>query len=314
MSQTDFIFVVNPSSRGGKALNNWKNIETKIKNRFKTYRCLYTRYPKHATQITKDLLKEQKPTTIIAVGGDGTVNEVVNGCFDKKSLINPRASLAVLSNGTGQDFVKNLSYPKDIDEVLDLIQKQKCLLSDIACVEFYDANGQKQDKFFINELSIGIGADAAYEVNQNKYFWSAKFTYLKGIIKTIFNHKPYSLNIKINNSKSIIKTNVNNITLANGKFCGGGLFISPKSQIDSGYLNIICFENFTKSSLCLNLPKAYWGKHLQIKGVTQDTFDTITITSFKNQRVFFETDGEHIACLPIKVQNLNKKIRIISNL
>ncbi|MDF2840079.1 MAG: uncharacterized protein K0Q99_851, partial [Clostridia bacterium] len=119
---TKVFFVVNPVSAGKKTVKEWPNFEKQLKEKGYKFDWAFTEYPEHATIITREVLKSGYDL-VVSVGGDGTMNEVVNGFFEKDRPINEAAKLAVLSRGTGCDFIRSFGIHKGFDDFIKMMDR-----------------------------------------------------------------------------------------------------------------------------------------------------------------------------------------------
>ena len=150
-----YIFIVNPASRSGHASQIWTEIETLLKERNILYRVYFTSHRGHGTKLAQQLTKDlSSRTTLIVVGGDGTVNEVLNGIEHPEHII-----LGYIPTGSGNDFAKGMALPSDPQKALELILSPNSYRTvDIGVLKYSEKDTEKIRKFAV---STGIGFDAA---------------------------------------------------------------------------------------------------------------------------------------------------------
>ncbi|RBP67316.1 YegS/Rv2252/BmrU family lipid kinase [Alkalibaculum bacchi] len=199
---------------------------------------------------------------IIAVGGDGTVNEVVNGIVGSKTV------LGVVPAGSGNDFVRSIGDPKEPEQyILDTIHGK---------VKTIDL-GMCNDRYFINMASIGLDTQVAIRTQKTKKYFSGSLAYLVSALLTIFSYKGWDLNIQIDDQAFHAKTLLT--AIANGKFYGGGVLPAPDAKLDDGYFDICHVKHMSKEKMFRVLPKYMKGKHRDIKEVQLVKGKEILITS-----------------------------------
>lgn len=241
-------FIVNPVAGKGE----YKKIIIKIKqymnkNNFQ-YKIWLTKNPEHATFLAR-LAIRNGANRIIAVGGDGTLQEVCSG------MVNTDVPLAVLPFGSGNDFCKTLGISKDIDENLRL-----AIHGNPKKIDLVEANG----KYFINISSVGLDAKIVASANEIKKQFG-RSSYFVSVFKNIFNFKPLEAVIIADNAEYHGKYTL--IATANGKFYGGVFNITPDASINDGLLDICIIESMPKIKLFFLFPTVIFGKHLNIKNV-----------------------------------------------
>ena len=271
---------------------------------------MFTKYPSHASKLAKELALK-KADYIIGVGGDGTLHEIINGLFNNKKSLHPSLTLGYIPSGTGQDFSRNFSYPNNLTQILDVLKNKKTLSCDIAYIEVHNSSNKKKEYYFINCCSVGLGAYAAKIANAKNKILGARLSYLRSILQAIFVCKPTKVAIVRNKSQTPLIKNINNISIANGCYVGGGLYIAPHAKVSDGFFDMITFEDMNKLELLRHLPRAYSGKHLELDKVSEEKSQSLTIVPQSNETVFVEADGEYIGKLPIKVEVLKKAVLFV---
>lgn len=243
----NFIFIVNPVSGNKKSLQAIKAIEEYCKIIKVPYRIIYTSKKGEATQIANNFKKESL-TTIFSVGGDGTLNEVVNG------ITNSSVKLGIIPTGTGNDFYKTF---KDIDD--DIIDV-----------------GRVNDKYFINVASLGLDAEIANYANTLKKYnlnIPNNLIYILSIFREYFKYKPINIDIDGNKKDTTI------LTICNAKYYGGGFKIAPNAQLSDGKFDIVDVGTLNKLEILKLIKKLIKVKHLVSKDVNYYQKEFIEVDS-----------------------------------
>lgn len=287
MSKKLWFAVINPCSANGKTGKNWPVYYEKLKEQGIKVECVFTSRPGEAEKITREALME-KYGKIIAVGGDGTVNEVINGFFHNDKLVNAEAELAVFEHGTGSDFIRSLYFPQGIDNFICLLKREQKRLVDIGKVNYTDKHGNTKTRYFINAANVGIGAETVNRVNSKSKFLGSKPTYFLGAVATIFSYKNNHLICRVD-EKTIIEHKVCGIMICNGQYIGGGMHIAPHAKLDDGLFDIIVIKDITKLKLLFNFPLIYKGEHLKVPDIE---FYRGKMVSIASEDYLLEIDGE----------------------
>ena len=191
-------FIVNPAAGSGHCGREWRNLLAARLKLFPQHEISYTKAPLEATLLAKEALQNGFKK-IIAVGGDGTLNEIVNGFLDKDSKpLNPSACVGMLSLGTGKDFPRNLGYPESAAAILELLSHDKTRKIDVGKIEFQD--GEKKTKYFINVASFGCSSEVVKKsLKMKKYFKKAAYLHTAGWV--FLTAKPKTFRIKSENNQ-----------------------------------------------------------------------------------------------------------------
>jgi len=256
---------VNPSSRSGKGRMLWKNIEKEMKLVHKKYKVHFTEYEFHAKKIATDICKEPGEKTIVALGGDGTVNEVINGITDFENV-----KFGYIPTGSSNDFARGHGLPTSMREALNcIIYNKVCKEVDVGVVDY-----QKGTQKF--GVSSGIGFDAsicaeAYSSPIKDFLNKIHLgflTYYVIAVKQLITYKPTKMTITIDDKKTIALDKCYFVAMMN-EFCeGGGLKLAPNADPTDGYLDVIIVGDVSKPKFVTVLPLAFFGLHTNVKGVS----------------------------------------------
>jgi YegS/Rv2252/BmrU family lipid kinase len=237
--------------------------------------------------LVKNYCKEYD--IIIAVGGDGTVNEVVNGMLS----CNNQKTFGVLPVGSGNDFVKNLNLPKNIEDILSVYHNDnlsEVIKSDIGVINFKEyENDTDKVHYFINGLGIGFDAYVAYLNQQNKTL-SGLTSYILAVFKALLNYKMLDVNVEGNNFKITGKKLM--LTIGNGISSGGGFYLTPNAVINDSILNFSIFEAISRRRLLTALPLVLLNKIDKIPEATMYEFKELSIRLL--EPYYVHCDGEII--------------------
>lgn len=304
---TKVFFVVNPVSAGKKTVKEWPVFERLLKEKGLKFDWAYTEYPEHATGITREVLKSGYEL-VVSVGGDGTMNEVVNGFFEMDNPINPNARLAVFSRGTGCDFIKSFGIKKGFDDFVKLLEQNQIQKLDVGKVAFHKETGEEVAKYFLNIADVGIGGETTRRVNKTKKHLKGFVAFLIGAVLTILKYKNKDFTIEVD-GKLVKSGRMNSVIVANAKYFGGGMFISPKSEANDGLLDIIVLGNLSKFELIRDLHLIYNGRHLTHPKVTCFKGKQIKISCEPSG--LLEIDGEQPGITPAQFEVIAKAINVM---
>lgn len=264
--------LINPVSGKGKSLIALKTIESLLQQKKIEYNIHMTEYPHHATQIVKKL-NEAESTNLIVLGGDGTFNEALNGITNFESII-----VGFIPCGTGNDYVKSTSVPKDTVKALNLI-----LEGNIGYTDFFQLDGKRA----LNCAGAGMDVDVLVRYSTMKAF-KGKIKYYASLIDVLLHLRFHKMKINIDGVES--EKSVFIAAIANGKYFGGGMPISPLSDTNDGVFNVVIVNEIKPRQVFGMLLKFLKGKHISEPCTETFTAKEITITLLDEGKT--QVDGE----------------------
>lgn len=301
-------FIVNPHSRSGLGKFVWDELETILKNRKISYTVYFTKYQKHATEIAEKITSDENQHIVIALGGDGTVNEVVNGICNYERNI-----LGYIPIGSSNDFARSLKLPTDPVKALENILSP----SRIHPINIGNLDYQNKSRKFAVSSGIGFDAAVCHEavvspikriLNKMKL---GKLTYAGIALHRLLVTAPQEMTLTIDYSRKITFSSAYFISIMNATYEGGGLKFCPKAKMDDDKLDVIVVDNVSKLKILMVLPTAFRGLHTIFKGVHIFTCRRVDIETKSPLPV--HTDGEPIFLQrSISVSCLPEKLRIIA--
>ncbi len=300
--------VVNRKSSSGTTGRKWEHIDQEIRRGLGTdYDVKFTERQGHAGSLTSEAIKDGCEL-IVAVGGDGTINEVVNGFFDREKPLNPNAALAVISIGTGSDFVRTLELPTTPFETSERIRQGRLWAIDLGKCAFTALDGEQQSRLFINIADFGSGGAVVDRVNRTTKVFEGQISFLWGILTTLPTYKNKLTKYRIDGRPEEEKV-LNTFVVANGKYYGGGLKPAPNAQLDDGLFDIVSIGDVGFLEAVSSLGKFRKGTYLEIPKVTFSKGKVVTADSEETQLV--EMEGEVVGRLPARFEILPKAMKII---
>lgn len=276
------LFLVNPAAGNGKAKRDWPEISKMIGEHFTDYDIKFTERPMHATELTMDAIRDGVET-VVSCGGDGTLNEVINGAAESN------VKVGLIPLGTGSDFGKTIGIRTPEDSIKAL-EWNKTAKMDIGRVTFNES-GEK--RFFINVLEIGFGAEVMSYVNSHPKHGNR--TFVRGIFSTIWKLKKFKPGAENDSLKDVETIEV---IVANGRYFGGGMLASPGSQVSDGLLDVHILKPVSRITTILRLRTLVNGSYIE-KGYSYD--DKVKSIRFGEAGNLVEMDGEVVGRTPIDI-------------
>jgi diacylglycerol kinase (ATP) len=269
-----------------------------------------TSRPGEATEITREALMRGLPR-VIAVGGDGTLSEVVNGYMDDTGHpLNKDAAVGILPSGTGSDFCRSIGL-RNRTQAITSVSSQKTRLLDAARIEYSNREGLTSSRSFINVASFGLGGDVSALVNQWRdtlpRWIGGRVRFAAAAIRALEIYRNTHVRLLLDDSQ--IEALSNLIVVANGRFGGAGMNLAPNAKLDDGLLDVIITDRATRIDVIRELPRIRRGGYLKNPKVTERRARQVSITA--DQPMAIDIDGEMVGFTPAKLTVLPQTVRFL---
>jgi len=257
-----------------------------------------------ATRLTTRALKEGMEQ-IIAVGGDGTINEVINGFFEDGEAINPEAVLAVLTSGTGRDFRRTYGIPEQVEEQIERLAASEIRTIDLGRITFINNTGETESRYFGNIASFGLSGATDQSVNRLKFSkrFGGKFAFKWGMLKALVSYRNGRVRLQVDDEYDA-EHDISTVAVCNGQYFGGGMHIAPNAAPDDGIFDIIIVDAVSKLELVRNVNPIYKGEHLQNEHVHVLRGKKVCATPVSRRPILIDLDGEAPGRLPATMEIL----------
>jgi diacylglycerol kinase (ATP) len=306
----EYLFIINPASARGATLQAWADARKEVVAAGVSFEEHVTTHAAEATEVAREALKIGV-ARIVAVGGDGTLSEVVNGYFDDRGrAISSDAAIGLLPSGTGSDFRRSLGLTSRRDSIRALIEP-KARLVDAARAEFKGQDGTSVSRFFINVASFGLGGDVSALVNRWRNTlprWiGGRARFAAAAIAALGRYKNIAVSLRVDQRE--LKINSNLIVVANGRFAGGGMMLAPHAELDDGLLDVIVTDGATRLDVVKELPRIHRGAHLKNPKVHEMRAHEVSIKA--GEPMAIDLDGEMVGYTPARLSVLPSAIRFL---
>jgi YegS/Rv2252/BmrU family lipid kinase len=307
MSKSDWIAIVNLTAGGGKTKKDWPLISQILNREGIRFEPYFTDRRLHASIIARNKIKEGY-SKIIVVGGDGTMNEVINGVFAQKRIQTTEVMLGMISVGTGNDWARTFNIPSDYEGAVRTIKEQKTFIQDAGLVS-YRRNGKEWKRYFINIAGMGFGARVVERTNHMKERGkSGPLLYFYNIFYSLVKYRSTSAIIEMDGIS--YNRNIFSLNVGIGKYNGGGMIQVPHAIVDDGLYSVTLIKKMGKLNVLANIKKLYNGNITNHSKVETYMARTLQIDGPALLKV--ETDGESLGHVPVSFQIIPRSVRVIS--
>lgn len=300
--------VVNPRSSGGKAGRLWPSIAPLLESALGPLDARFTERPAHGIALARELL-EQGYDRIIAVGGDGTINEVANGFLRDDQPVRPAACLGILPIGTGGDFRRTLEIPQDPAQAIAALARAVPRPIDIGKATFRDFEGAPQTRCFVNLLSFGMGGEVASRARNFLSPLGGTAAFLYASAAALLRYRCKQVRLTLDGTPLPAPISVYNVAVGNGRFHGGGMRACPTAVLDDGVLEVTVIDCMSIGRVLLDFRTLYSEniyRHPKVKHLRG-----ARIAAESDERVPIEIDGEPLGTLPLEISVLPKRLPVL---
>ncbi|MBN2358516.1 MAG: diacylglycerol kinase family lipid kinase, partial [Deltaproteobacteria bacterium] len=293
--------VVNPRSKLGATGRGWPEMERALRQTWPSLQARLTEGPEHATTLARDAVRGGAEL-VIAIGGDGTNNEVVNGFFDAESQpLATAAAFAFIGSGTGSDLGRSLCSQDSLQARIDAIAGSAGRRIDVGRVTFVDHEGRERRRIFVNISSFGVSGMVVRAVNARSS--GGRVAYALETARAIFRYRNCPVAISVDGGEPS-ELELTLCAVANGQFFGGGMQIAPHAVVDDGQFDVVRVWGWRPIGFLANASKVYKGAHLGMRGVAESRGRQVVARPVRGDEVLLDVDGEQPGRLPASFELL----------
>lgn len=303
-----WMVIVNPNAGVGKGEKDWDKIKELLVKHKIQFETVFTTHKEHAIALTTKFIKKGYRKFIVA-GGDGTLNEVVNGIFFQKNVPTSDLLLAMIPVGTGNDWCRMFHIPFKYQEAIQVIKAENFIIQDIGKVSYFSSSSSKK-RYFINVAGMGYDAIVAAKTNKDKEKGhGGAITYLKNLFTSLLFFKHSETVVKIDGANDGIKSKTFSLSVGICKYNGGGMMQLPNAIPDDGLLDMTHIRKLGKFTVLKEVKNLYDGSFIKHPKVDTYTGKTFQITS--EPPISLEADGESLGHSPFTFEIIPKSLRVV---
>jgi YegS/Rv2252/BmrU family lipid kinase len=299
------VFIVNPASANGSTGKRWPEISERITDLGLEHSALLTTRPGEATDLAAQALGSGADS-VVAVGGDGTLNEVANGFFAGGQR-HPEAALGLLPFGTGGDFRRTLGIPMELEAAIACLKARRLRPIDVGRIEMEALEGGRRVRHFVNIADAGIGGVVVERVNRTTKLFGGKASFMYGSLVTLLTYEPQA--VKVHTAEQSWAGRAQNVVVANCQYFGGSMHVAPRAQPDDGQFDLVIFGDIARFEAIRSIKDIYKADHVKNPKVTGWRSSRVEVTS--DERVLIDVDGEMCGTLPALFEVLPSAIAVM---
>ena len=302
-----WLIIVNPNAGSKKGEKDWPKICKQLLAEGFDYDSLFTEHRGHAISLTKDYVGRGY-RNLAVVGGDGTLNEVLNGLFLQKSVSLEEITLGMIPVGTGNDWGRTFDIPNDYRKAIDVLKQKKTFMQDVGKVTYYRKD-EVQTRYFMNIAGMGYDALVAKKTNILKEKGKGNpLAYFYFVFAGLFQYKFMEGVIEVDN-QIVFKGEIFSLNVGICRYNGGGMMQVPFAIPDDGLLDVTLIKKASKFMVIRYARKLYDGSLVNLPMVS--TFRGRSIRIRSTEKIYLETDGESLAHSPFTFEIIPRCLKVI---
>jgi diacylglycerol kinase (ATP) len=253
---SDIVFVVNPASGNGAAERRWPQVAERARTYGLDGEALFTERPGHAAELAERAATDGA-RLIVVVGGDGTLNETVNGLLRSQRS---DVELALVPCGTGDDFARSFRISSDVERALDVAAGSRTRTLDAGLAHFLGEGGVQAERYFVNFAGAGISGAIARRGAETSRRMGARLAYFWATVAVFSRWRSVDMTVQVDDQQR--RGHRHEVFVANGGYAAGGMWIAPKADPGDGWLETVLIGDFNKAEFIVTFPKIYRGRHV----------------------------------------------------
>ncbi len=306
-SAKNWLFIVNPVGGGGAVRKRWPAIEALLRASGIAFDAVFTERRFHAAELAERAIAEGR-RHLVAVGGDGTAHEVVNGIMRQTTCPPDEVTFTLMPVGTGNDWVKTHHIPKNSSQWVEFLKNGQTTFQDVGWLTYHDGGGE-QKRYFINVAGLSYDAYVARRSEAYKMQLSSTIFYLLLIFRCLFEFRVPRLRVVFDGNT--VEKPLYTINIGICRYSGGGLQLVPHAIPDDGKLALTLAGHISKLGVLLITPFFYSGNIGWHPKVSMFQVEEILVEAADHQPVLVEADGEFLGEGPVRAGVMERRLKVL---
>jgi len=301
------IFIVNPAAGHGRAARVWDSLKGAALRLLPDSACVVTAEAGHASALAREAVLAGT-SRLIAVGGDGTFGEILEGVMAAPEQLRRNVTLGAIPAGSGCDLARHLGYPCDRDGLIALLARGKARPMDVGRIDYAGLDGAPRRRHFINIAAFGLAGDVAHHIKAMGKPLGGTLSYFVSSAWVLLTAKAKAVRLKADGKDLSGRYHLG--VLANTSSMGGGMMIAPGTKDDDGLMDLVLVSDMSRLALMRNFPALYKGTHLDSPGITLTGVRRLEAEA--DETVYLNIDGEADGMLPAVFETLPRAVNVIA--
>jgi len=296
------VFLVNPVSDNGATGKRWPELAHRAAQLGLTGETLFSEKPGHLIELAEQAAR-QGADLVVAVGGDGTLNETVNGLMRAGT----QTELATIPLGTGMDFVRTYGIPTKFEAAARTAVEGVARTIDVGRVSYREWSGADGERYFANVGSVGMSAAVAQRANGMSKVLGGRVTFFYALTRVFFEWQNTEVTVELADG-SRREGRMHDVIVANGQWHGGAMWLAPEARPDDGVFDVVLIGDVTKRDFVTTSPKLYKGTYLAHPKIDLLRSSAVGVDAL--ERLPIELDGEQVGTTPARFEVVPAALRV----
>lgn len=305
------VVILNPASAAGATQKRFERVRREFERQLDVVAVHLTNAPGHASELSAKVT-EADADVVVSIGGDGTLNEVLQGLVDDSGHRREDAPmLGVFPSGTGGDFRRTFGWSGEAADTVERLASGEAKEIDVGWLTCADADGVSQTRAFLNVSSFGLSGAVDDVVNRSSKALGGKASFLVGTVRAVTGYRVPKVSISIDDGPPT-ERKISLCVLGNGQYFGGGMWIAPQAVIDDGALEGVVFGDVSLGWWLTRGPKVYGGRHIDLPEVERFACQSLEAKPISADPVYIDLDGELPGQLPARWELRPKAVTLVA--
>jgi YegS/Rv2252/BmrU family lipid kinase len=299
--------IVNPASGAGRTGRHFDRIARAVRATVGEFECAFTRAPGDGARLATDAVRAGGEL-VVAVGGDGTASEVVDGMAAAPAR-EQAPVFGFIPRGTGGDLRRTLGMPEDLDAAARSLAGDRERICDLGRLDYVDHSGTRRVRHFANVAGCGIAGVVSTDVNRGLKLGSGKLSFMLASAKALLRWTDQRVRWRVDGGPWTEEP-ITSLSVCNGRFFGGGMLVAPDARPDDGLFDVVVWKGLGLTDFVLRRRKLYDGSHVELVNTRVVRARSVDVEPVDDARVLLDVDGEAPGMLPARFSILPGALRV----
>ncbi len=296
---------MNPASGGGRTGRHFDRIARAVQEAMGEFRAVFTTRPGEAAEMARDAARGGE-RMVVAVGGDGTASEVVDGLAGS---VGAEVLFGCIPHGTGGDLRRSLGWPPTPEESARALAVGVTVTCDVGVVEYVDAEGRQRSRHFVNVSSCGVSGRVVRELARGGRLGGGKLTYTLASAKALLGYRDQPVRWRADGG-SWVEEEITAMAVCNGRYFGAGMMVAPAARLDDGWLDLTVWKGLGFTDFLTKRSMLYDGSHVRLPNTRCLRVREVEAEPLRGAEVLLDVDGEQPGRLPARFSILPGALRV----
>ncbi len=300
--------VVNPASASGRTGRHFDAIARAIRAAVGDFECAFTRAPGDGHRLAREAL-DRGGRLVVAVGGDGTASEVIDGLTAEGHPRQPEALFGYVPRGTGGDLRRTLGLPEDVDSAARALASGNESVIDLGRIEFAGPGGARQVRHFANVAGLGVSGEVSRRVNRGVKLPSGRLSFMLASARALVSWTDQPVRWRVDDGPWL-EERLTALSVCNGRYFGGGMQVAPDARMEDGLFDVVAWKGLGLSDFVTRKRMLYDGTHVTLPNTRVLRARSVEAEPIGDAEVLLDVDGESPGTLPARFTILPGALRI----